>query len=189
MIFGRKKSQDISSGKKKNKKDTGGGKILKAIGLEAERAPEESEVEKQERHAKIVLAWKYLRDRIDKGTVDYLQNGSDAILREHVQRPALDTLLEHLRRLREQNIMWSQPDRSVLAKSEIEVVSEKLNSRGQPVSFVVRESFLDNSLLQGPGGAERKASGDKRTIQATVDVENGQEFHLVSVLEVKGKTI
>ena len=186
MIFGRKKKEDISKGKRK--KDTGGGKILKAIGLEAEKAPEEGEVEKQERHAKIILAWKYLRDRIDKGTTEYLQSGSDAILREHVQRPALDTMLEHLRRMREQDLMWSQPDRSVLAKSDIQVVSEKLNSRGQPTSFVVQESFLDNSVISG-GGRERRASGDKRIIQASVNVENGQEFHLVSVLEVKGKTI
>jgi len=186
MVFGRKKkgSKEKQS-KPPKKKSKGGGKMLKAIGLEAERAPEEKEVEKADRQAKIILAWKYLRERIDRGVADYLETGSEAILREHVQRPALDTLLEHLRRMKEEGVVWSQPDRQMRSSPEIEVVSEKLNSRGLPTSFVVRESFLDYSLLRSAQG-ERRAEGRRRVLQATVEVEDGQIFQLASVLEVKG---
>jgi hypothetical protein len=183
MLFGKKKKKDLP-GKKKKKE----GKLLKAIGIEAERAPEEKEIERQQRHAKIIQAWEYVRVRIDRGAEEYLQTGSEEILRDHVARPALDALLEHLRRIKEDGLQWSQPDRQARTQPQFEVVSEKLNSRGQPTSFVIRESFLDNSIFQSAEG-QKQASGNRRSIQATVEVENGQNFFLVSVLEVQGKSI
>lgn len=183
MIFGKKKKKELP-GKKKKKE----GGVLRAIGIDAEKAPAESDLERDARHAKIIQAWEYVRVRIDRGAEEYLGSGSDKILREHVSRPALDAMLEHLRRMREDGLSWSQPDRQVRTEPQVEVVSEKLNSKGQPTSFVVRESFLDNAILQSPEGS-RQAPGNRRTIQATVEVENGQDFFLVSVLEVKGKTI
>lgn len=184
MIFGKKEKKKPMPGSKKKKE----GKLLKAIGIEAEKAPQESEIERDQRHQKIVQAWEYVRGRIDRGASEYLQTGSEETLRSHVARPALDALLEHLGRMREKGLVWEQPERSARTQPQVSVVSEKLNSRGQPVSFVVRESFLDNSVMRS-SQEERQASGNKRVIQATVEVENGQDFYLVSVLEVQGATI
>jgi hypothetical protein len=171
----------------RGKKNKGG--FLKMLGIEAEKAPSEEETGKAERQAKIVLAWKYLRDRIDRGVSEYLQTGNSQALQEYVARPAQDTLIAHLDGLRGSGVSWAQPDRPTQTSPEYEVVSEQLNSKGQPTAFVIRETFSDYSILRAANGQERQADGGKRSIQAKVEVEGGQHFRLLEVIEVKGKTI
>jgi hypothetical protein len=171
----------------RGKKNKGG--FLKMLGIEAEKAPSEEETSKSDRQAKIVLAWKYLRDRIDRGVAEYLQTGDSQILREYVARPTQDTLIAHLDRLRGSGLAWIQPDRVAQTDPQFEVISEELNSKGQPTSFVIRETFSDYSMIRAADGQERAAGGEKRSIQAKVEVEGGQHFRLLSVIEVKGATI
>lgn len=158
------------------------------LGIEAEKAPSEEDVHREERHRKIVLAWKYLRDRIDRGSYEYLRSGDSRPLQDFVTRPALDSLIAHLDKLREHELFWEQPERMTRTEPRYEVISEQLDSKNQPTTFIVQETFSDRSVLSG-AGMEKAAPGDTHSIQAKVEVIDGQHFRLLSVIEVKGKTI
>jgi hypothetical protein len=163
--------------------------FLSLLGIEAEKAPSTDEKAKAERQAKVVLAWQYLRDRIDRGVLEYLQSGDSQIIRDHVAQPVQGKMIDHLDRLRANGLVLQQPDRSTRTKPRFEVVSEQLNAKGMPTSFVIRENFTDFSVLQATNGQESSAGGRDRAIQAKVEVEDGQHFRLLEIIEVKGATI
>jgi hypothetical protein len=175
--------------KKKGKKQAGGG-WLEKIGIKAEKLPTEDEHKRAERHATIERVWKYLRDRIDRGAIEYFRTGSTDILREFVGRPALDSMLEELERLRNAGVYWVQPDRGARTNPRYAIISEKLNKNNQPERFVIQERFVDHSVLRAvDGNAEKACEGVERVIQATVEVKGGRDFKLLSVIQVKGATL
>lgn len=163
--------------------------FLSLLGIEAEKAPSDDDKAKAERQAKIILAWQYLRDRIDRGVLEYLQSGDSEIIRSHVAQPVQEKMIRHLDNLRSNGLLLEQTDRSTRTKPRFEVVSEQLNSKGMPTMFVIRERFTDFAALRAANGQENSAGGQDRAIQAKVEVEDGQHFRLLDVIEVKGATI
>lgn len=181
-MLGRKKSNKQGKKQKKN--------WLERLGIEAEKVPTEDDKEREARHEKIVLVWKYVRDRIDKGVAEYFRTGSTDTLREFMSRSVLEATLEELEKMRKAGVYWAQPDRAAKTNPTYKVISEKLNKDRQPERFVIQERFEDHSVLRSiQGKAEKVANGTEHVIQATVDVENGSEFTLVSIIEIKGATL
>jgi hypothetical protein len=176
---------------RKNKKKSGG--FAAALGIKTEAVPTATDKVKDERQKKIQLAWDYLRDRIDKSIHDYYRTGTFDRLEQFVERPALDALKSELSELKAQNIYWHQPDRTVTTQRQIKVISEELNKRGQPTRFVIQERFKDFSVHQRiePGQLvpEARAPGTERVILATVNVNNGHEYKLHSVILDKGASL
>lgn len=165
------------------------GNILKAIGVETEEAPTEKESEKKKREDTIILAWRWLRDQIDKDVDQYLRTGDRGQLQQRVGSPAIDALVPYLDDLREKGLLWSRGSDMVRKEAKVEVVSAELNKHKQPTSFVVRERFRDESVISGPGGQQSKCQGKERVLQAKVEVIDGQDYRLMNVIQLRGETL
>jgi hypothetical protein len=193
-MFGKKKEKtpkEVKPKKKSPKRQKGS--LLKAIGIDAEAAPTQDDVQRAERHKKIEQAWDFLRTRLDRCVASYYETGSFEELSQFVERPALDSMKQQLIDMRSKGLYWQMPERKVMTQAKYEVVSEELNKRGQPTQFVIEEHFRDHSEIlqitdQGLVPIS-KSDGVDRVIQATVNVRNGQEFKLHSVIAVLDKTI
>jgi hypothetical protein len=180
------------------KKKDGRKKISAAerLGLKVEKVPTQEEAVERGLHDQIILAYGYVRDRIDRGCHHYYRSGSFAKLEEFVGRPALDQMCDRLAMLRSANIYWQQPDRTSRTQPDPRVIPSglKLDSDGRPLEFVVEERFLDFSVHKrlSEGGRftiDGQCPGTPRAIQSKVTVRNGNEFKLVEVIEVKGATL
>jgi hypothetical protein len=171
---------------KKGTKKKGKTSLLERAGIktEIEATPEESQT--KDRHQQIIGVWSYLRNQIDNGVEEYFKTGNSDILKQYVNRPALDAIIVQVDSLREQNIHWSQPDRSARTEQQVEVISEKAEPGSKRSStFTVQERFKDNSVYRRISGTEqRNAPGEQEVFQATVEVLDGYNYRLVSVVRV-----
>lgn len=177
--------------KSKDAQAHGIGRGLAKLGVNSEQVKSKDEQAADERHTNILLAWQYLRHMIDKGVKEYYATGVSPILEQHVERPTLDALREHLSELRSQGIYWEQPKRRVATSPQPTIVDEHLDSEGVPVQFTIRERFRDFSLFQQLEQDpmtnetrivdERRAEGTERAILATVKVLGDENFRLVTV--------
>jgi len=175
-------------GKGKDKKGKKG--LLGSLGIKAEKAPSQTAAEDQRRHEAIKKAWGFLRRQIDSGVEEYFRSGYTDRLRDYVARPASDLLFSELEKLRSSGIYWTQPDRPTATQPKVEVIRERLNEHRQPVEFTVQERFKDHSVYRSmSGGVERVCEGKERVIQATVEVQDGQHYKLLSIIEVRGATL
>ena len=160
------------------------------IGIKTEAKPSEVEIAREEIEATCKDGYWFLRQMIDRAIVDFYQTGSYARLEEFVERPALDALKEKLNDLRSRKIAWVQPDRAK-RKPRLDVVPAGLvlNKAGLPTRFVIEERFVDRSqhhhFVGGQVDRTSECPGRERTIRATVDVRNGQDYTLRSVVEVR----
>jgi hypothetical protein len=170
------------------------GRALKKVpGVEAEALPSDEERLARERHQTIIMAWQYLRAMIDKGVKEFYAQGDSPLLEEHVERPTLDALKNHLTDLRAKGIYWEQPKRRQSTHPEVKVIDEQLDGDNIPVEFTVEERFYDFSLFQqiefdAAGGPrvvdERRGEGSQVVLKAKVKVEGDQGFRLVSIERV-----
>jgi hypothetical protein len=182
---------------KQQAKQQGGrrlGGLLEKAGVQAEALPSDEERAVRERHNTIIMAWQYLRAMIDKGVKEFYASGEAHLLEEHVERPTLDALKDHLNQLRLQGVYWEQPKRRQSTQPDIKVVDEQLDAENIPVEFTIQERFYDFSLLQKvefddagtPRGVVDEARGDGQqlVLHARVKVVGDQLFRLVSVERV-----
>ena len=180
-------------GKNKKKKDKPS--AAERFGLKIEKVATQEEVTKQALHDDIILAYGYVRDRIDHGCNAYYRTGEFSKLEEFVGRPALDMMVDRLQALRSANIYWQQPNRAGRTQPEMRVIPAglKLDPEGRPLEFIVEERFLDFSvhkrLVDGQFVTDAECAGAPRAIQSKVVVRDGRDFKLVEVIEVKGATI
>lgn len=177
---------------KAGKQEKGGlmGRALGAAGVQVEEIPTAADNVGRERQETIILAWQYLRAMIDKGVKEFYAAGSSPLLDQHVERPTLDLLKDHLTQLRAQGIYWEQPKRRSSTQPQVKVIDEHLDAEGVPVQFTVQERFRDFSLFQqvefDASGApqvvdERRREGREVAINATVKVMGDDLFRLVAV--------
>lgn len=172
------------AGKKKNK-----GGLLGVIGVKTEKLPSADEAKTQKRQEQMVLAWNFLRHRIDFAIHEFYRSGEFAELEKYVERPALDAMKAYLSDLRSRGVYWHQPDRDVRTSPEPRVVpgSEELDRADRPVRFVIEERFQDYSVLlrmhENEWIPDSEAGGVERVIQATVNVY-GRDFKVQSVIGV-----
>lgn len=177
---------------KAGKAEKGGrlGKALSAAGVQVEEIPTAADNIGRERQETIILAWQYLRAMIDKGVKEFYAAGSSPLLDQHIERPTLDLLKDHLTQLRAQGIYWEQPKRRSSTQPQVTVLDEHLDNEGVPVQFTVQERFHDWSLFQqvefDASGApqvvdERRREGREVAINATVKVMGDDLFRLVTV--------
>lgn len=167
--------------------------FLDIVGVKTEKVATEEDKRGQEMDQNIMLAWKYLRSRIDLAVHEYYRTGKFTKVEQYVERPALDALKQELHTLRAADIYWQQPDRQSTTEPHVTVVSKELNKRGQPTKFVIQERFRDFSVHQrvvdGSLVPDARADGDEHVIQATVTVRNGAEYRLHSVIKVRGAAL
>lgn len=166
-------------------------RIIKGVGVERTPAETAEDRTTAQRHQKIEVAWRWLRTALDRSIDEYFQTGSLARLERYMESPALERLVGQLEVMREQGIVWSQPDRGARAKTtEVRVIDERLDSRGQlPVEFVVQESFVDRSRLvhldeRGQVVDQVQSPGERRILQATVVCLGAQEYRVREVRQV-----
>jgi hypothetical protein len=178
-----KRKADKKSHKQKKKKKSS---LLEKAGIktEVEATPEESQT--KDRHQQIAGVWSYLRNQIDNGVEEYFKTGNSDILKQYVNRPALDSIIAEVDNLRQQNIHWSQPDRQARTDQQIEVISEKAEPGSKRSStFTIQERFKDNSVYRRVDGSDQKiAPAEQKVFQATVEVLDGYNYRLVSVVNV-----
>lgn len=165
------------------------GKLLKVVGVEAEEAPTEKQEEINKKEQKMILAWRWLRDQIDKDVDRYLRTGDRSELEKRIGSPAIDAMLPYLDDLRQKGVLWSRGSDVVRKESQVEVVSAELNKQKQPTSFIVRERFRDQSVISGPGGQKNVCPGTERVLQARVDVIDGQDYKLLNVIQLRGEAL
>ena len=172
-------------GEKKQKKS-----ILDRIGVKAKKLPTENEVAAGDRREQMIMAWEFVRDRIDKGCSEYLVTGESETLKAYVGRPARDHLIRHLEDLRQRGVRWAQPDRSTRTNPRYEISGEQLASDGALHKFVVEERFNDNSIYAyADGSPQAQCPGRERVIQGEIEVESGTVYRLIAVTEVQGATL
>jgi len=174
----------MSAGKRKKTS------FLERIGIKAKPVPTDEDVQRDKRYDTYKEIWKYLRDRIDVGVRHYFQTGSLEQLEQHVNRPALDSLGEHLEKLRAAGVVLVAPENRLEAtRPRLRVISEQLSDKGKPQRFVIEERFADHSELKAMGNASKQATGKERVIHATVDIEGQQQYALASVIRVDEATL
>jgi hypothetical protein len=185
-LFKKDSSKQKAPAKKK-------GGVLGALGIQTEAVPTEQDKQTVEREKNIILAWQFLRTRIDVATHDYYRTGNFSKMEEFVERPALDAIKQHLNELRSSNILWSQPDRKAATQWSFKVMNVEMNKKNQPVRFVIRERYKDYSrhqlVVNGQLTEGTRARGEERVIEATVTVRNGTDYKLHSVRQVREATL
>lgn len=168
-------------------------RAARGVGVQAE-AISSPEAQKTDRHERIILAWKYLRAKVDQGVIEYYADGSSPILEEYVDPQTLRELKKYLNDLRAKHVYWVFPQRSKVSQSKVTVIDERLGSDQIPVEFTIQERFSDVSAFQlvelkkNAAGKmvsevvdERIARGVERAILATVEVVEGREYRIISV--------
>jgi hypothetical protein len=187
-LFG-KKEKDQQPQRKPAKR----GGLLSAIGVKTEVVATEKDKKGDDMKEKVVLAWQYLRKRLDDSILDYYKTGEFTKLEEFAEQPILNALKQELYTLRAANIFWEQPERRIQTQPVIVVGPIDTNSGGQPTKFVIRERFKDFSVhklvVDDNLVPHSRANGEERVIEAVVSVRDGSKYKLHSVRQVRSAVI
>lgn len=159
-------------------------RIAGKAGVEVSAAPTEDDERRERRHTNIVMAWKWLRDQLDRDIQHYFETGSTEELEKHCVPPALDRLIAQLEVLHSQGKRWRQPERQLRTNFQVEVIDEELDAqRRVPTMFVIQETFTDRSVLETSTGPI-EGEGERRTFKATVLCPGPTDFKLRDVRQV-----